>query len=92
MHILEDTRGILTRITEIIKHLPENALLVSFDVVGLYPHVPHEEGIEIMKKFLNQREVKNISISRQIRTSSYILDLVIVMFIKSQSRMERLFE
>ena len=65
---------------------------LSFDVVGLYPHVPHEEGIEIMKKFLNQREVKNISISRQIRTSSYILDLVIVMFIKSQSRMERLFE
>ena len=44
-----------------IKDLPEDALLVSFDVVGLYPHIPHEEGIEIMEEFLNQREVKDIS-------------------------------
>ena len=29
--------------------------------MGLYPHIPHEEGIEIMKKFLNQRELKDIS-------------------------------
>ena len=27
----------------------------------LYPHIPHEEGIEIMEEFLNQREVKDIS-------------------------------
>ena len=55
--ILEDTRDFLTRITE-IKDLPEGALLVSFDVVGLYPRIPHEEGIEIMEEFLTQREVK----------------------------------
>ena len=42
-HILEDTRDFLTRITE-IKDLP--ALLVSLDIVGLYPHIPHEEGIK----------------------------------------------
>ena len=58
--ILEDTRDFLTRITE-IKDLPEGALLVSFDVVGLYPRIPHEEGIEIMEEFLTQREVKDIS-------------------------------
>ena len=29
--------------------------------MGLYPHIPHEEGIGIMKEFLNQREVKDIS-------------------------------
>ena len=33
----------------------------SFDVVGLYPHIPHEEGTAIMKEFLNQRQVKDIS-------------------------------
>ena len=59
-HILEDTRDFPTRITE-IKDLLEDSLLVSFDVVGLYPHIPHEEGIEIMEEFLNQREVKDIS-------------------------------
>ena len=59
-HSLEDTLDFLTRITE-IKDIPGDALLVSFDVVGLYPHIPREESIEIMKKFLNQREVKDIS-------------------------------
>ena len=59
-HILEDTSDFLTRITE-IKDLPEAALLVSFDVVGLYPQIPNEESIDIMKEFLNQREVKDIS-------------------------------
>ena len=58
--ILEDTHDFLTRITE-IKDLPEGALLVSFHVVGLYPRIPHEEGIEIMEEFLTQREVKDIS-------------------------------
>ena len=59
-HILEDTSDFLARITE-IKDLPEDALLVSFDVVGLYPQIPNEESIDIMKEFLNQREVKDIS-------------------------------
>ena len=59
-HILEDKRDVLTRITE-IKDFPEDTLFVSFDVVGLYPHIPHEAGIEIMKEFLIQREVKDIS-------------------------------
>ena len=59
-HILEDTRDFPTRITE-IKDLLEDSLLVSFDVVGLCPHIPHEEGIEIMEELLNQREIKDIS-------------------------------
>ena len=29
--------------------------------MGLYPHIPHEDGIEIMKDFLEQKEVKDIS-------------------------------
>ena len=59
-HILEDTRDFLSRFTE-IKDLPVEVLLVSFDIVGLYPHIPHEVGMEIMKEFLKQREVKDIS-------------------------------
>ena len=50
-HILEDTRDFLSRKTE-IKDLTEDALFASFDFVWLYPHIPHEEGIEIMKEFL----------------------------------------
>ena len=41
-----------------------DVLLVSFDIVGLYPHIPHEVGMEIIKEFLKQREVKDISTKR----------------------------
>ena len=71
-HIFEDTRDFLTRIME-IKDLPEDSLLVSFDVVRLYPHIPHEEGIEIMKEFLNQREVKDISTKGLCHLATIIL-------------------
>ena len=56
-------KPLVTKVPHIlqIKYLPQDALLVSFDVVGLYPHIPHEEGIEIMEEFLNQRKVKDIS-------------------------------
>ena len=59
-HILEDTRDFLTRISN-INNIPEDSILVSFDVVGLYPHIPHEEGLETMKKYLDQRQDKSIS-------------------------------
>ena len=54
-HILEDTRDFLQRLNQ-IGDIPGNALLVSFDVVGLYSHIPHEEVVEIMRRFLDKRE------------------------------------
>jgi hypothetical protein len=35
--------------------------LVSLDVVGLYLQIPHEKGIENMKKTLNKRTDKRVS-------------------------------
>ena len=54
--ILEDTRDFFTQIME-VKDLPENAFLVSFDVVGLHLHIPHEEGIEITMEFLEKLKI-----------------------------------
>ena len=36
--------------------LPENTLLVTFDVESLYTNIPHEGGIEAMEYFLLQRD------------------------------------
>ena len=71
-HILEDTCDFLIQITE-IKDLPEITLLVSFDVVGLYPYIPHEEVLRLWKNFLNQREVKDIS----TRTLCYLATIIL---------------
>ena len=59
-HILEGTRDFICRLNH-LPEIPENAILVTFDVVGLYPNIPHEESIEIMKTFLNERDNKPVS-------------------------------
>ena len=44
-----------------LSDLPESSVLVSFDVVGLYPHIPHEEGIKTIAEYLETREDKTVS-------------------------------
>ena len=58
-HVLEDTRDFLQRLNQ-IGDIPENVLLVSFDVVGLYPYIPHNQGVEIMRRFLDKREDQSV--------------------------------
>ena len=36
-----------------IGELPEGAILCTIDVVGLYPHIPHKEGLEALKEALD---------------------------------------
>ena len=44
---LKDTKHFLQVLGE-VGTLPEGAILVTADVVGLYPHIPHEEGLRIL--------------------------------------------
>ena len=71
-HILEHTKGFLCRLND-LPEIPENAILVIFDVVGLYSNIPHEEGIEIMKTFLNERDNKPVSTKRLCDLAKLIL-------------------
>ena len=34
----------------------EGAILVLLDVVGLYPHIPHAEGLEAIRHAPNEKE------------------------------------
>ena len=40
--------------------LPEGAILVTADVVGLYPHIPHEEGLRAMRAALSGNNTTSI--------------------------------
>ena len=46
---------------------------MSLDVVGLYPHIPHEEGLEILKCFLDKREDQSVSSENLCRLAKIIL-------------------
>ena len=41
--------------------LPDGAILCVMDVVGLYPNIPHGEGLTSHRKFLETRDNKQIS-------------------------------
>ena len=51
---LRDTDDFLSKIKS-LGPLPRNSILVTADVVGLYPSIPHKEGLEALKATLQKR-------------------------------------
>ena len=52
---IKDTNDFLHKLGQ-IGELPEGAILCTIDVVGLYPHIPHNEGLEALKEALRNLE------------------------------------
>ena len=57
---IKDTNHFLNKIKKTGK-LPEKAILCTMDFVGLYPNIPHGEGLAYLYKFLETRENKKFS-------------------------------
>jgi hypothetical protein len=43
---------------ESLGHIPSTAILCTMDVVGLYPHIPHKEGLEALQKALDKSDAE----------------------------------
>ena len=56
---IKDTTHFLLQL-EKLGPLPEKALLVTLDVSSLYTNIPHNEGIEACRHFLNTRQNKSL--------------------------------
>ena len=56
-----------------MKNIPDNALLVTLDVVGLYPSIPHEAGLRALKEVLDRREEKKISTEDLVKMAEFVL-------------------
>ena len=57
---IKDTNDFLRKITN-LPPLPDDIILCTTDVVGLYPNIPHDEGLIKLTKSLESREDKTIS-------------------------------
>ena len=40
--------------------MPDGPILCTMDAVGLYPNIPHEEGLSSLREFLETRNNKQI--------------------------------
>ena len=56
-----------------MKNIPDNTLLVTADVVGLFPSIPHEAGLRTLKEVLDRREEKKISTKDQVKRTEFLL-------------------
>ena len=56
-----------------MKNIPDNAILVTADVVGFYPSIPHEEGLRALKEVMDRREEKKISTEDLVKMAEFVL-------------------
>ena len=55
--IIKDMNDFLLKLKE-LGGAPQNAIICTIDVVGLYPNIPHCKGLEALEKAINDGEVK----------------------------------
>ena len=53
--------------------LPDEVILCTMDVVGLYPNIPHDEGLIATRKALDLRKDKRISTESLIELGECVL-------------------
>ena len=56
-----------------IDHIPRDAIMVKTDVVGLYPIIPHDAGLEALRKALDNGENKKISTDNLTKMGEFVL-------------------
>ena len=53
--------------------IPKDSILVTADVVGLYPSIPHEAGLKALEKALNSRTNKKVSTEHLVKMAKFVL-------------------
>ena len=56
---IKDSQDFINKSRKLGK-IPDNAILVTADVVGLYPSIPHNVGLRALKEAPDKREQKKI--------------------------------
>ena len=59
--------------TENFTTIPGNAILVTADVVGLYPSMPHEAGLRALREASDKQDKKSIPTEDLIKTAEFVL-------------------
>ena len=59
---IKDTNDFLKKLRS-LPNLPDDIILCTVDVVGLYPNIPHEEDLSALRKRLDLRQEKDVTTS-----------------------------
>ena len=70
---IKDSGDFLKKIKN-VGNIPENAILVAADVVGLYPNIPHSAAIKALSNMLEAREHKAVSTEDLVKMARFVLE------------------
>ena len=65
--------GDFTNKTKNVSTIPGNAILVTADVVGLYPRIPHEAGLRALREALDKQDKKCIPTEDLVKMAEFVL-------------------
>ena len=68
---IKDTTDFQDKIKNL--HVPKDGFLVTADVVGLYPNIPHEVGLKSLKEVLDGRRDKKIYTEDLVKMVEFVL-------------------
>ena len=85
---IKDTNDFLNKLRSLPK-LPGNIILCTVDAVGLYPNIPHEEGLSALRKRLDNRMDKYISSDTLCDLAEVVLKNNTFKFGKKSSKQKR---
>ena len=69
---IKDTGDFLQKLTN-LGIIPSNAILVTANVVGLYPSIPHDAGLQALFERLEERADKKIPSTNLVEMAEFIL-------------------
>ena len=69
---IKDTRDFLGKLKR-LEEIPKGEILGTADVVGLYPSIPHDGGLEVLKKQYDKSKDKKVSTEDIIKMADFVL-------------------
>ena len=68
---IKDSGDSLKKISN-VGNIPENAILVTADVIGMYPNIPHNAGLKALNNVLEAREHKAVSTEDRVKMARVV--------------------
>ena len=56
-----------------INVIPENAILITVDVVGLYTSIPHQAGLEVLREALDKSKTHKVPKGKLVKMAEFVL-------------------
>ena len=68
---IKDSGDLINKIRN-LQNISESAILVTSDVVVLYPSIPHETGLNALREALDSRENKHIPTDDLLKIIAFV--------------------